>query len=122
MKRIPLIIHGDKLTKKQLIVGNWNFHKVVFKSIDKNLNTEILYSLESIRSNIREIEFIDCCVGEEKVFQNILEYFPIVEKLSFINCSIKFPNQKSNAEVLKLENLNELVLMGSTMEVNYDVN
>lgn len=120
MKNLPLIIHDDILRKKHLIVANLNskFYKVLFDSIQKTFNNNMLSSLKTIGSNIREVEFIQCSVKEPKEYRNILNYFLKAEKLSFNSCSFRNLYKQSDDQVLELENLRELLIKQSCLTVS----
>ena len=102
MKQLPLIIHDDILRQKHLDVTNLNprFYKVLFDTIRKSFNTDMLSSLNEIGPSIREIEFVQCYVKKPKVIKKILSNFLLVEKLTFIDSSFRQHRIKSNDEVL----------------------
>ena len=120
MKKLQLIICGDKLRKNHLTVGNWKFRKVAFRSVDDNV--AMLSSLKTIGYNIREIDFDSCHNITIDAFKKILMNFPKVEKLSCISCSFQNDCIKIDTKCLELENLKELVLEDCRLNVNYDLN
>lgn len=120
MKRLTLTICGDLSRKDHLTLGNWKFYKVVFKSINKSLNKDMLSKLTTIGAYVHEIEFIECSVHDPKVFQNILRNFLKVEKLTFLECMFRNHLKISDTDVLELENLKELVFKQHSLMVNYD--
>ena len=122
MKKLQLIIRGNTLRQNHLTVGNWKFHKVVFRLVDDVYNEAMLSSLKTIGYNIREIDFYFCHNITLDAFKNILMNFPKVEKLSFLHCSFKYDLIKIDTKCLELENLKELVLDDCCLNVNYDLN
>ena len=118
------MIYDDILRKKHLIVGNLSskLYKVFFDSIFKTFNVNMLSCLKTIGSNIREIEFMNSSVKEPKEFKNMLSNFPKQEKLTFNGCSFRKHYKNSDAQVLELVNLNELVLKHCCLTVNYNYN
>ena len=113
MKKLPLIICGDKTTMDVLTIGDRKFYKVVFKLIQDRFNTDMLSSLNTIGSSIREIEINDCYDMNLEEFQNILRIFPKAEKLTCDGCYFT----KSEIDILVHESLNEVVLNRCSLEV-----
>lgn len=118
MKKLPLIIRAEILREKLLIVENWKFHKVIFKSLIMNFNTFPI--MVPIGSQVREIKFVDCSQIRLEVLQYILWNFPEVEKISFYDRCMENRIHESNKNMFQLENLKELVLKQNCLKVNYD--
>ena len=118
MKKLPLIICGDKTTMDVLTIGERKFYKVVFELIHDIFNTDMLSSLNTIGFNIREIEINNCYDMKLEEFQNILRIFPKAEKLTCDD--IYFT--KSEIDILEHESLNEVVLKKCSLRVNYHFN
>ncbi|CAO1435058.1 unnamed protein product [Diamesa hyperborea] len=117
MKKLPLVIRADILRPTPLIVGKWKFYKVYFISIEKKYNKK-LPSLKSIGKNIREIEFVHCSGMKLQVLQNILKFFPKVEKLTFHTSRFRdrFKAGDKNT-VIELKYLKELVIKQNCLRV-----
>ncbi|CAO1320509.1 unnamed protein product [Diamesa hyperborea] len=113
MMCLPLTIRLPKLERKRFIVENRMFYEVNFIQMEKTYNAENVASLKKMGSNVREINFIDCHVRNNNEYQRILNNFPKVEKLSFVQCSFYYPYQKLEANVFKSENLTSLELQDS---------
>ena len=123
MKNLPLIIRADILRETPLIVGKWKFHKVIFISINKRYNKAKLPSLKSIGRNIREIEFVHCSGIKLQVLQNILRFFPKVEKLTFHTSRFRNRYKESDKNnILELKYLKELVIKQNCLRVSYAQN